>query len=48
MKDKDIFKALNYGLYPKNLPRRKKKEAKKSAFKWCIKTYHDLKFNHFY
>ena len=39
LKDKDIIKALDYGLYPKNLPRKKKKQAKIKAAKWCLETY---------
>jgi hypothetical protein len=35
---------LNYGLYPKDLPRKKKKKAKKKALKWCKITY-DKVFN---
>jgi hypothetical protein len=39
LKEKDIIKALNYGLYRKDLPRKKKKQAKIKAKKWCLETY---------
>ena len=37
---KKAYNKLNYGLYPKNLPRKKKKQAKNKDLIWCKETYH--------
>ena len=39
---KKAYSALNYGLYRKDLPRKKKKQAKKKALLWCKETYHKM------